>query len=1082
MRGAVNLKVGLGLFLAVGCLAWIVVTGAACESAPQPFTVAGPGIVGNQAPTLTITEPITDVTVGQGDVFRIQWTDTDPDDNATISFQLISVASGAAINWVDGLEENDTTGPDSVRPPTTFLTPDRYNLRGIIDDGVNEPVETFARTTTTAAGPRVVITVVGPGEAPQTIPPVVAVAEPSFDRSVAQDDVLTVVIQPTALAPNPNDPDPIPFDRDSDVELFLILDVDRIATNDDFRNPVPDKIIVLGQQTVPANTTATITIDVVIDVATIPVRPDGEPYFVRATVDDGTNTPVHGYAPGSIRVVRLASATVDLFDIGRILSGARFQGFNPTASLGNVMSSVADFDLDGLDDFVMVAQFGNPQNIGPVGEAYLIYGQAGVRFGGVIPVNSIGATVDGVAFQAPPLRASLVFTPAEQRTNGITDVSFVRDLTGDDRPEILFGLPHVEGALNTMDHDPGDERDFPTPLGCYPDPFVNNVTDQGGDLSFYFGGMAVIVNSQNRDNDGLINANRLNSTVISLEHVGQRPVILDAGGESTTGSLFPRADNESAVNLGNDPREPGRIAGARLIAGGYDDIDAFLLFQGPREGLWGQTVRSIADMNLDGLDELIVSAPLNEVYLDRLLRDFGSLSTQWNSTPFPASITIFPGENYNTTFWREIDDDGGTSQQPTLGGSVGSCPQGNPRILFFPADEFGIFAEAPEDRLGDGQSAGDFNLDGRGDILCGAPLNDLTPAMPDSGAAYVIYGRSPFGEIDLELAGDPVLRAPMLRIRGETPNDQIGWRQATGLDVNGDRIDDVFFSSPRTDFPGPDNIERTTCGGTFNGADVTTATMDEFLGCHADVEAEGDLFTDDPCKAFDFDNDNEITFDDQCVFQCLTGDPDRDPACIVGTGADCCANLVDNGFVGIIFGGKLIDGDRTLSQLATSELPGTIFFGAHAQDRAGFDISSAGDFNQDGFGDILIVAPGEIRTDSAGRDRRGVVYLVFGGTHLTNRQWNLADVGSQQLPGMVFISPFVVGRPNEAAPLSVAFIGDVNDDGFGDIMIGNPKADFIDASFPQGPDATDAATGRRSNAGDAYLIYGNNFDTNRLAP
>ena len=54
----------------------------------------------------------------------------------------------------------------------------------------------------------------------------------------------------------------------------------------------------------------------------------------------------------------------------------------------------------------------------------------------------------------------------------------------------------------------------------------------------------------------------------------------------------------------------------------------------------------------------------------------------------------------------------------------------------------------------------------------------------------------------------------------------------------------------------------------------------------------------------------------------------------------------------------------------------------------------------------------------------------------------------------------------------------------GDILIGNPKADFIDLSFPQGPNApgSDPASGRLSDTGDAYIVYGNNFGSNRSTP
>ena len=973
--------------------------------------------------------------------------------------------------------------------------------------------------------------------------------------------------------------------------------------------------------------------------------------------------------------------------------------------MGSSVTTIGDFDADGIDDFVLVAQFGNPRNVGLVGEAYLIYGQDEIRFGGSIAVNSVGESVNGVIFEAPPIRRSL-FLAGQPRSDGITSVSFVRDLSGDGRPELLFGLPHVHGAVETMDFDPGDEpggeeatenvevvlrqgfvsieigddpifegttffgvedltlsssdpnngfgaanelrwqnnpaanemqwglikftnvldripdinnpaliditsvtatlevRVFNTggdatihqvltsfteqtafnsfavgggapqagvdyvanslgtisadtaepitvdvsglvvqlidgqlaqfaneirliivpaatdaeneaavrssengiepdrpalrinytrtssfgSVGCYPDPLANNKTDtndSAADLYFFGGGMALMVNSQNRDNRSVtgVNRDRLESTVITLELVGQEGLwTWDAEGFNLgSGNIFTRADNTAVETdeIGNDPSEAGRISGARFTGGWFDFIDHLRLRQPPRDGLFGQTVSSIGDLNNDGLDEIIISAPRNERYIEGLLQSFGSQSTHWWSTGFRGSIAVIPGTNYNTTAWRDRTDDGqSTSSIPFIdhfrfGPPYGSCSQGTARLgpfvagLTLPADKFEVFAEDIDDMLGGAGSAGDFNQDGLDDLLCGAYLNDR-PGREDTGAVYILYSRNVLGNFNLALADDVFLRAPMLRIRGVKPGDQIGWRQTSGLDVNGDRIGDVFIASPRTDFGG---VIRSSCRGSYCGDRVVDPN---FTNCRNQfAERAEDLFCDDACKVFDYDNDADIDDDDRTVFDCLEQG-----------GADCCENLVDNGFVGIIFGGVFVDGDRDITQIATSDLPGTIFFGSGAGHRAGISVSSAGDYNQDGFGDLLIAVPGETRLDSAGRKRLGVVYLIFGGTHLENAVWSLSQVGSDDLPGIVFLSPFVHGRPNEAPPTTVAFLGDVNNDGFGDICIGNPRADFIDLSFPQGPNAPggDAEVGRRRNAGEAYIVYGNNFGSNRGSP
>ena len=175
-------------------------------------------------------------------------------------------------------------------------------------------------------------------------------------------------------------------------------------------------------------------------------------------------------------------------------------------------------------------------------------------------------------------------------------------------------------------------------------------------------------------------------------------------------------------------------------------------------------------------------------------------------------------------------------------------------------------------------------------------------------------------------------------------------------------------------------------------------------------------------------------------------------------------------------GGVDRQGDRVISQLGTDEFSGVTFYGTHAGDRAGFDISSAGDFDADGFGDILISAPGEVRIDENGRERMGVTYLIYGGPHLENQEVaiELSEIGNR-IPGMVFLSPYESGAPDEAPTDGVGFVGVINGDGFSDIAISASMADLLDDEFPQG-DGSDNDVGRRPDQGDIYIIYGNNIN------
>lgn len=115
--------------------------------------------------------------------------------------------------------------------------------------------------------------------------------------------------------------------------------------------------------------------------------------------------------------------------------------------------------------------------------------------------------------------------------------------------------------------------------------------------------------------------------------------------------------------------------------------------------------------------------------------------------------------------------------------------------------------------------------------------------------------------------------------------------------------------------------------------------------------------------------------------------------------------------------------------------------------------------------------------------RQGVAYLVFGDqTLLRNKTFalpqdlNRRDVSNNRvLKGIVFVSAYEknsgVGdtTPDEAPIEAVSLVGDIDGDGFVDLMLGAPQADLINIIAP---------SERRQAAGEAYLIYGNSFGLN----
>jgi len=154
------------------------------------------------------------------------------------------------------------------------------------------------------------------------------------------------------------------------------------------------------------------------------------------------------------------------------------------------------------------------------------------------------------------------------------------------------------------------------------------------------------------------------------------------------------------------------------------------------------------------------------------------------------------------------------------------------------------------------------------------------------------------------------------------------------------------------------------------------------------------------------------------------------------------------GCVYLVFG-RADFGDHNLGEIRSSGwgLAGIEIQGLNPGDQLGAAQATAGDFNGDGLMDWLIGAPGY---DGG----RGAVAVIYGSRDRVG-SFTFDQIGTDTLPGVVFVGE----NAGDSAGKYVAGVGDVDGDGYDDILIAAPGADD-----PTGKNGDDC--------GVVYLIYG----------
>jgi Ca2+-binding RTX toxin-like protein len=325
-------------------------------------------------------------------------------------------------------------------------------------------------------------------------------------------------------------------------------------------------------------------------------------------------------------------------------------------------------------------------------------------------------------------------------------------------------------------------------------------------------------------------------------------------------------------------------------------------------------------------------------------------------------------------------------------------------------------------------AAGDVNGDGFEDLLIGSYRGDPGGDV-DAGESYVIFGKSSGWAANAVLSTLDGTNG--FRLDGIDSSDFSGWDVGYGGDVNGDGLSDLVIGAYRGD----------------PGGDADAGESYVIFGKTGAYAASLDLSTLDGTTGYRLDG--------------------KDPVDRSGYALATAGDINGDGFDELVIGARLADpagGDSGESYVIFGKasgygasfdlgaLNGTNGFrltGIDGSDQSGHSVASAGDFNGDGLSDLLVSAR---QGDPGGNNQSGETYIIFGKTTAFATNISLSTLSGTdgfRLDGI------------DAADFSgesVSSAGDVNGDGFDDLIVGAPQGD----------------PGGDLQAGESYIIFGNN--------
>lgn len=427
-------------------------------------------------------------------------------------------------------------------------------------------------------------------------------------------------------------------------------------------------------------------------------------------------------------------------------------------------------------------------------------------------------------------------------------------------------------------------------------------------------------------------------------------------------------------------------------------------FDGVSSGdLTGWSFAKAGDVNGDGLEDIIIGAPHDDT----------------NGGNAGCAYVVFGSSDGSTP---ELDD--------VISGNGG----------------FVIYGESENDKAGFAVSGGhDVNGDGLDDLAIGAPFAD--PNEDESGKAYVVFGKSDTSAVDLSAVALDTDNSGFV-MNGACLYDHAGGSILLG-DVNGDGLADITigevrrnvnnnFSSQDSDGDGSMDtyddpyivytVLGKTDGNSIELADIADDSNDEgFAVKYSDRNATlGQYWLPSVMSAGDFNTDGLMdVFIDSGILSNLN------KFLAFGKIDTNTINFYDED------DGVTINTYKDISTFSYYEDDENHIFFLGVNTSPGYFKGPLGDVNADGLDDIAILAPDSGYASDWDLPR---AYIIFGKTQSSSVTLSAIESGS---------GGFIIYNDSSNASYedydfiygAISGAGDINGDGYDDIIIGEPDSD-----------------------------------------